>query len=147
SGVPRPQLVRNQFGASLGGPVKKNRLFYFLNYERRIDASQLSQTRTVPSESLKQGIIKFKTSDGGVYTLNPTDIAAIDPLHIGVTSTMLNYMKQYPIGNAPQLGSDSGLNFSGFIFNAPVKLDYRTYVGRFDWIADSAGKHTVSFRG
>ena len=147
SGIARPALVRNQFGASLGGPAKKSRVFYFLNYERRIDASQSSQSRTVPSESLKAGTIKFATSSGTTYTLSPTDIANIDPLHQGVSPTMLAYLKQFPVGNSPQTGSDGGLNFSGFLFNAPVKLDYRTYVGRFDWLVDPTGKHTLSFRG
>src|SRR6202035_2636088 len=31
AGVPRSALVRNQYGASLGGPVLKNRLFFFFN--------------------------------------------------------------------------------------------------------------------
>ena len=153
SGVARPQLVRNQFGAALGGPVKKNKIFYFLNYEARIDSSQQSTTRTVPSESLKAGNLTFKTTNGGtsgpVYTLSPSDIAAIDPQHIGVSPTILSYLKQFPSINSPATGTnnDGGLNFGGYIFNAPVKLDYRTYVGRFDWIADSKGNHTVSFRG
>ncbi|HVW84986.1 MAG TPA: TonB-dependent receptor [Bryobacteraceae bacterium] len=147
SGVPRPQLVRNQFGASLGGPVRKNRVFYFLNYERRIDTSQQSVTRTVPSDTLKQGIIQFKTTNGAVYTLKPSDLAAIDPLHIGETQTMLNYLAQFPSGNSPSIATDGGLNFNVLRFNAPVKLDYRTYVGKFDWVVDSAAKHTVSFRG
>ncbi|HKD09787.1 MAG TPA: carboxypeptidase-like regulatory domain-containing protein [Bryobacteraceae bacterium] len=149
SGVARPQLVRNQFGAALGGPVKKNRLFYFLNYEARIDSSQQSTTRTVPSETLKQGDVLFKTTNGATYTLLPADIASIDPLHTGVSSTVLSYLKQFPAINSPNTGTnnDGGLNFGGYIFNAPVKLDYRTYVGRFDWLVDSAGKHTVSFRG
>ncbi|MDQ1471246.1 MAG: hypothetical protein QOJ99_2726, partial [Bryobacterales bacterium] len=147
AGVPRAQLVRNQFGASLGGPVKKNRLFYFGNYERRIDASQRVQTRFVPSETLKAGKVMFKTTDGQLFSLAPSDVTAVDPLHIGSTQTMLNILKSYPVGNSPQTGSDGGLNFSGYIFNAPVKLDYRTYVTKFDWLVDNAGKHTVSFRG
>ena len=149
SGVARPQLVRNQFGASLGGPVKKNRLFYFGNYERRIDSSQQSVTRTVPSDTLKQGIIQFKTTNGATYSLSPSDIAAIDPLHIGDSSTILSYLKQFPAINSPATGTnnDAGLNFGGFIFNAPVTLDYSTYVSKFDWVVDNAGKHTVSFRG
>ena len=49
SGVDRQVLNRNQFGASLGGPIKKDRFFYFFNYERRIDASQLAVERQVPS--------------------------------------------------------------------------------------------------
>ncbi|HEY3835883.1 MAG TPA: TonB-dependent receptor, partial [Bryobacteraceae bacterium] len=149
-GLARPQLVRNQFGASLGGPAKKNRIFYFLNYERRIDSSQQSQSRLVPTDSLKQGLVKFKTTDGATYTLTPSDVLAVDPLHVGETSTMLGLLKQYPEVNAPTLalsGSDSGLNFGGYLFNAPVKLDYRTYVARTDWNVDSANKHVVSFRG
>ena len=39
SGVPRQPLVRNQFGASAGGEIIRDRLFYFFNYEERTDAS------------------------------------------------------------------------------------------------------------
>src|SRR5208337_2747589 len=56
AGVPVTALNRNQFGASLGGPIKKDRIFYFFNYERRIDASSQAVERLVPSENLKQGI-------------------------------------------------------------------------------------------
>jgi hypothetical protein len=147
SGLPRPQLIRNQFGASLGGPIKKDRIFYFANYERRLDHSQQTQSRTVPSESFKQGIVKFQTTNGLTYSMSPTDIVAADPNHIGASPAMLQLLKQYPVGNNPAGGADQGLNFSGFLFNAPVRLDYRTYVSRMDWIVDSAAKHTVSFRG
>lgn len=146
SGVARPQLVRNQYGASLGGPAEKNRVFYFLNYERRIDSSGKSQTRTVPSETLKQGQVLFQTTNLATYTLKPSDVAAVDPLHVGVSPAILSYLQKFPVGNSPQTGSDQGLNFSSYIFNAPVQADYRTYVGKFDWLLDSAGKHTVSFR-
>jgi hypothetical protein len=150
NGLPRPQLVRNQFGAALGGPIKKNRLFFFGNYERRIDSSQQSQSRLVPTDTLKKGIIQFKTSDGVTHSLAPSDVLAIDPLHIGETQTMLSILNQYPTVNAPTLAltsSDSGLNFGGYLFNAPVQLDYSTYVARMDWNVDSSGKHVVSFRG
>lgn len=147
AGVPRAQLVRNQFGASLGGPVKKDRIFFFLNYERRIDSSQTLQTRTVPSETLKQGLLRFGLNNGTTATLTPAQIRQIDPLKAGVSPYMLSYLSQFPVGNRPDLGSDGGLNFSGYVFNAPIKVDYRTYVGRFDWNIDQASKHVISFRG
>ncbi len=147
SGLNRPQLVRNQFGASLGGPIKKDRAFFFLNYERRIDASQETQSRTVPSETLKQGLIRFQTTDRAIHTLNSSDIRSIDPLGIGVTQAMLDHANKYPVGNNCAAGSDAGLNFCGFLFNAPSKVDYRYYVGRFDYMVDPAGKHALSFRG
>ena len=39
SGVARPALLVDVFGAAVGGPIKKNRLYYFLNYEGRQDRS------------------------------------------------------------------------------------------------------------
>jgi hypothetical protein len=146
-GVSRPQLVRNQFGASLGGPAKKDHIFYFLNYERRIDSSGSSVERAVPTESMKQGLPKIGLADGSVRTLTRSDVAAIDPLHIGVNPNMLSILNQYPVGNDPTFGADGGLNFTGYRFNAPNKLDNRVYVGRFDWIVDAQAHHTVSFRG
>ena len=86
SGVPVQQLVRNQFGASAGGPIKKDRAFYFVNWEQRIDRSSVAQVRAVPSESLKQGLLNVQLTDGSVETLKPSEIAQFDPLGIGVNA-------------------------------------------------------------
>src|SRR5246500_230672 len=48
AGVPRTPLVRNQFGASVGGKIVPNRVFYFFNYEQRQDASAVPVVRAVP---------------------------------------------------------------------------------------------------
>jgi hypothetical protein len=146
-GVPVTPLNRNQFGASLGGRIKKDRIFYFFNYERRIDASDAAVERQVPSQNLKQGILTFADTSGNNYTLTPAQIKQIDPLHIGVNQPYLNILKQYPAGNDPAYGADGGLNFTGFRFNAPDSLDNRAYVGKIDFILDSAAKHTLSIRG
>ena len=147
AGVPRQPLVRNQFGASLGGPIVKNRAFFFMNYERRLDASGVSQIRTVPTDSLKAGILTVGTADGSVYSLSPAEIKQIDPLHIGVNTAFQNILRQYPSGNAPTLGEDAGLNFSGLRFNAPDHRDDRAYVAKMDFILDKAARHTLSVRG
>jgi hypothetical protein len=146
-GVGITPLNRNQFGASLGGPVKKDRIFYFFNYERRIDASSQAVERMVPTENLKQGILTFADTNGNLYTLNPTELKQIDPLGIGLNQSYLNLLQKYPVGNDPAYGSDGGLNFTGYRFNAPDKLDNRAYVGKMDFMLDGAGKHTVSVRG
>ncbi len=146
-GVGITPLNRNQFGASLGGPVKKDRIFYFFNYERRIDASSQAVERMVPTENLKQGILTFADTNGNNYTLTPSQIQQVDPLGIGINPGYLNFLKQYPAGNDPAYGADGGLNFTGFRFNAPDALDNRAYVGKMDFILDSAGKHTLSVRG
>ncbi len=147
AGIPRQTLNRNQFGASLGGRIKKDRAFFFLNYERRIDASALSQERAVPSENLKQGLLTVPLADGSVQTLGAADIQAVDPLHIGLNAGYLKILNQYPVGNDPAFGADGGYNFTGYRFNAPDRLDNRAYVGKMDFILDNAAKHTLSIRG
>jgi len=147
SGVPVQQLVRNQFGASLGGPIKKDRIFYFLNWEERIDASSAAQVRAVPSESLKQGILKVQLTDGSIQTLSPSQVQQVDPLGIGVNSGYQKILNQYPVGNDPAYGQDGGLNFSGYRFNAPDHLNNMAWVAKIDMKLDNAGRHNLSIRG
>ena len=147
SGVPVQPLNRNQFGGSLGGPLVKNRAFFFFNYEQRIDASGVSQSRAVPSDSLRQGLLTFQLADGTNQTLTADEVRQVDPLGIGVNSSMLGALNQYPTGNDPAFGQDGGLNFSGFRFNAPSHRNDKAIVGKMDFHLDAAGRHTLSVRG
>jgi hypothetical protein len=147
AGVPVQQLVRNQFGASAGGPIKKDRFFYFVNWEQRFDASSVAQVRAVPSESLKQGFLKVQLADGSVQTLSPPELRLIDPLGVGLNTGYQKILNQYPVGNAPAYGQDGGLNFTGYRFNAPNHLDNMAWVARVDYKLDAAGKHNLSMRG
>jgi hypothetical protein len=145
--VPRAALVRNQFGASLGGPVLKNRLFFFYNYEGRTDRSAATEKDNVPTSNFAQGNIEVLLKSGQTVTLTPAMVQAIDPLGIGENPYILSLMKQYPAGNNPTGGADKGLNFNQLIFNAPDKQNYHTQVGRMDFNIDPAGKHVLMLRG
>ena len=61
SGLPnKPQhLVRNTYGASLGGPLKKDRAFFFLNWEAQRTNEAQQATRVVPSDNLRNGIVSY----------------------------------------------------------------------------------------
>ena len=143
--VPRQPLVRNQFGASVGGKIIPNRIFYFFNYEQRQDASGVSQVRAVPSDTLRTGIFQFK-SGGQTQTLTSAQIQKVDPLQLGPDSNILAVLQAYPRGNDPSYGEDGGLNFSGYRFNAPFHRSDHALVGKIDLHIDGAGKHTVSLR-
>ena len=147
SGVPVQPLNRNQFGGSLGGPIVTDRAFYFFNYEQRIDASGVSQSRSVPSDSLRRGLLKFQLADGSEQTLTAAEVGQVDPLQLGVNTSMLNVLKQYPSGNDDAFGQDGGLNFSGFRFNAPSRRNDKAIVGKLDFRLDGKGMHTLSVRG
>ncbi len=147
AGLPRQNLIRNQYGISLGGPLWKDRAFFFFNWEDRKDRSATSTTRTVPSDSFRQGIVKVAMKDGSVVSLTPAQVTAADPLGIGASTAMLNYLNQFPEGNDPTSSPDLGLNFNTLRFNAPQNLNNRAYVGKMDFNLDRAGNHTIALRG
>lgn len=92
NGIARPTLIRNQFGGQLGGPVKKDRLFFFFDYDARRDASQTPVTAIVPLDHVRAGEIAYINSNPGctaastlqstpncVTILTPAQVANLDP--------------------------------------------------------------------
>jgi len=144
SGVARPKLIRNIFGASAGGPLQKNRLFLFGNYEGRRDARDGTAVRYIPSMDMRQGILHYQRRDGSIATVTPDQLAAtLDPR--GVNQAVLKLLQSYPAPNDYTVGDN--LNIVGFRFKAPTPLRWNTYIARLDYILDSASKHTLFVRG
>ncbi len=54
-----PHLSRNTFGGSFGGPIKKERLFFFLAYEGQRTRENAQSEHTVPTASLRDGVIQY----------------------------------------------------------------------------------------
>jgi Carboxypeptidase regulatory-like domain len=52
-------VLRNTFGGTIGGPIKKDRLFFFAAYEGQRTADQLQTTRIIPTQSLAAGNLKY----------------------------------------------------------------------------------------
>lgn len=76
----RPQhILRNTFGGTIGGPIIKDRLFFFAAYEGQRTADQQQVTRIVPTTSLTQGQLKYLCD-----TTDP-NCALGDPNSNGVT--------------------------------------------------------------
>ena len=165
-----PKLIRNIFGGSFGGPIKKDRLYFFLNYEATRRAEAVSETNQVPSQSLRDGVIQYvcDTSDpnlatdcpGGTVTglsgkqytvapgnnaLSPKQIAHIDPLHIGVNTAAVAYMNSLPAANVTGFGD--GLNYQGFNWSAPISDVQGVYIAKIDYNITRDGKHRVSVTG
>ena len=144
AGVQKPKLIRNTFGASAGGPLKKNRLFYFFNYEGRRDAKEGSASRVISNADYRQGIVKYLRNDGSVGTLLPADLKRIDPLGIGANPGVLKVFQSYPAPNDITVGN--ALNTAGFRFIAPLPLRWNTYVTRWDYSPTDSGKHQFFLR-
>ncbi len=147
SGIARENLIRNQYGASLGGRIIKDRVFFFANWEERKDRSASAQSRNVPTETLKQGIVQFRMNNGQIGQLTPAEVTQVDPLGLGYSATMKSILAKYPAPNDLASGSDRGLNFGVYRFNAPLTRNDRAYVAKMDFNLDKMAKHTLMLRG
>jgi hypothetical protein len=119
-GQPFPRLRDNRYGGRLGGPIRNNRTFFFGFYEGRRFPQSTDVLRLVPSDTLRQGILRFRDGTGNIVSYDlrtsalcgPTNASACDPRGIGMSPAITELMNHYPRGNSPSDGD--GLNTVGF---------------------------------
>jgi hypothetical protein len=125
SGLPNTpgKVIRNTFGGALGGPIIKNRLFFFGTYEGQRLAENIQEERNVPSPNLQDGVVfypcatpsacpggsvqgltKAWTFPAGTYGVGPTQIAAMDPNCTGIGSCPLGPGVNPLVANAKGTG-------------------------------------------
>lgn len=92
-----PEFQRNQFGGALGGPLVRNKLFLFGNYEGFRQNLHLSDVTLVPDNEARLG---YLPSSSGVET------------YVGVNSAVQPLLALWPVQNGPDLGSGIAEAFS-----------------------------------
>ena len=145
TGLPRTALIRNQFGGNLGGPIKRDKLFFFFNWgDSRIVQSSTGEP-IVPLSDFRAGKLNYINSNPGcddssrlnttpdcITTLQPADIQALDPGGTGFNADLLSYVdSRYPKANDPSQGD--GVNTGGYRFSYPTPDNDLSYVGRIDY--------------
>src|SRR5215475_2877042 len=91
----KPFLLDNRFGGTVGGPIFKDKTFFFLAYEGRRNPRSQTVTRIVPTDSLKAGSLRFRDAAGNVQTLDANAIKALDTRGIGVNPKTIEYLRLY----------------------------------------------------
>lgn len=146
AGLRIPRLIRNMVGGSVGGPIVRNRAFYFLNFETTLDASEGTRSAVVPMAHVREGYLRYRRTDGSVRELTPEEVRTlVDPAGIGSNPEVMRIMKLFPLPNDP-FGGD-GVNTLGYRFSTGLRRHTRTYISRLDYTADSAGRHSFFARG
>lgn len=145
NGIKRPTLIRNTFGGAFGGPIVRNKFFFFVSYERRRDASQSPVSAvTVPLPSLAQGVVRFVNSNGQQVQITAADIAKIFPDLNGINPASLQGLTQGTKYTANSTAVGDGLNTGGFVFNAPTPVFQNSTTAKLDYVLTS--KQTLSVR-
>jgi hypothetical protein len=175
SGEPnQPQFLnRNIFGASVGGPIKKDRLFFFANFEAYRDAEQQSVLRIVPTAALRDGVVQYvcdpsatcpgNTVNGvsgasysaapGNYVLSPGQLTAMDPAAalpgytgpVGPDPVVMKFFNTYPLPN--DFSQGDGFNTAGYRFAAPTSNTKNWYIAKLDYNLTKDGKQRLSLSG
>jgi hypothetical protein len=138
NGVPRPPLIRNQFGGNVGGPIWKQKAFFFFDWDSRRDTLSNIEDRTVPigtnTTGYRGGEVSYINSSDSIETLNAAQVAALDPNGVGWDSAELaEFQSRYPVANDLTGAVGDLVNTAGFRFNAPFPLVLNDYVSRVDF--------------
>src|SRR5262245_31326989 len=106
-GADPPPFTRHQFGASAGGPIQKNRLFFFGGVERLQEDLGVTTTSFVPSDAARSGAL---------FPINPI---------------MSPYLRLFPAMNAGETSAAQGIGIFTYEFNQPTRENF--YQGRVDY--------------
>ena len=148
--LPKRNFTQKVPGFSVGGPIRRNQTFFFVNSQWLNVEQTQAVTRTVLTQQARQGLFRYVVGArnrptgvtgasvdangnvlGGVNVAS-YNIPANDPSGLGLDPTVLGIVAQMPLPNNFAVGD--GLNTAGFNFVAPEEEEQLDFVTKIDHI-------------
>jgi outer membrane receptor protein involved in Fe transport len=131
--VPKPPLTYNQFGGNIGGPIIKNKLFFFFDYSGLRESQGTTLFANVPTSAERQG--NFQQDSFTIYdpsTYNPVTGTISPFLNNTIPSGEISnfakkFLAYYPLPTGSVIAGD---NFQENVNNTTT---YDSYLGRIDY--------------
>jgi hypothetical protein len=144
--TPKNPYERNIFGASAGGPIRKDKTFWFANYEGNRFITTLTNVSSVPNAAFRTGMFNAIDPDTGASV--PIDVSTADAANNGIglppDPTIQKILALYPTPNGPAIDNATGEYFfpSSDRFtsdNFTIKIDHHigdknTLSGRYNFV-------------
>ena len=153
--LPKREFTQQMPGFSLGGPIRRNKTFFFVNTQWLRANQTRSTTRTVYTADARNGIFRYSTVGRNAAAGTPAasvdangnpivpivtyNVAANDPQRLGLDPTITALIGKTPLPNNFTVGD--GLNTAGFTFVAPEQerqMDFTTKIDHSFNVAQSA---------
>jgi Carboxypeptidase regulatory-like domain len=151
--------VRNLYGGSFGGPIRKDKTFFFINYQADRFVTSLTNTSVVPTAAFDSGIFNYTNPRNGATQAGINVTAAgqnNNATGVGLDPTVQQILSHFP---APNINNSDGI--TGLLFfptesrerdeDATIKIDHKIshnnnlyvrYV--FNWFRDPDPFHSDS---
>jgi hypothetical protein len=153
--------VQNTFGTALGGPIKKDKLFFFVNYEGQRKSIDDIVDQIVPTQPFYSGSLGYQDSNNVTHWLDASQVTALDSSNnsaAGASSCQTNVacgpnpnvLAYYqPLAAAGFYGILStvgdGVNNEGYVFASPAPSTLNTSIVKIDYVLNS--KQHIFVRG